>query len=118
MEGSTTGKPRELPVDAHLRLRRGWDQPATDKGLKFLAIKPVVLVISVCGFGLTVNCRLWTVDCQLVLTADHQVQATAFADGTRVWVNFGEKPFALKGVAILGPKSWKVVYPAGVKGGE
>jgi hypothetical protein len=41
------------------------------------------------------------------LTPDHRVQSTEFADGTKVWVNFGEKPYPLKNGAVLGPKSWK-----------
>jgi len=49
------------------------------------------------------------------LTADHTVQATVFADGTKVWVNFGEKAYRLKSGAVLGPKSWRVVYPKVVK---
>jgi len=45
------------------------------------------------------------------LTPDHRVQTTEFADGTKVWVNFGEKPFTLKDGTALAPKSWKAVYP-------
>jgi hypothetical protein len=45
------------------------------------------------------------------LTDDHQVQATAFADGTKVWVNFGAEPYSLQDGTLLGAKSCKVIYP-------
>ena len=43
------------------------------------------------------------------VTDDHQVQRTTFADGTEVWVNFGEKPYQLGDGTVLGAKGWKMV---------
>jgi hypothetical protein len=38
------------------------------------------------------------------LTADHMVQYTGFADGTRVWVNFGNKDFRLPDGRTVGSR--------------
>ena len=45
------------------------------------------------------------------LNEDHTVQKTEFADGTKVWVNFGEKPYKLEGGEELKAKSWKADFP-------
>ena len=43
------------------------------------------------------------------VTPDHEVQTTLFADGTKVWVNFGEKAYTLPDGTVLKDKGWKVV---------
>jgi len=45
------------------------------------------------------------------LTEDHTVQSTSFADGTKVWVNFGKKAYRLPDGGKLKPGGWKAVYP-------
>ena len=40
------------------------------------------------------------------LSDDGAVQATVFADGTRVIANFGDAPFVVDGVGEVGAKSW------------
>ncbi len=48
------------------------------------------------------------------ITEDRAVQKSAFADGTLVWVNFGEKPYALTVPSTVGrsaPPSATVVLP-------
>jgi hypothetical protein len=45
------------------------------------------------------------------VTADHTVQTSVFADGTRVWVNFGDKPYRLSNGEGLKPMGYKVYWP-------
>lgn len=45
------------------------------------------------------------------LTDDHTVQTTHFADGTRVWVNFGEKPYRFSNGTELKAMDFKASYP-------
>ncbi len=40
------------------------------------------------------------------ISADGAVQATVFADGTRVVANFGDAPFVVNGVGEIGAKCW------------
>lgn len=42
------------------------------------------------------------------LTGDHSVQATTFADGTRVVANLGQKTEEVPGVGRLAPEAWTV----------
>jgi hypothetical protein len=42
------------------------------------------------------------------LTGDHTVQYSEFADGTIVWVNFGDKSYAIDNDHVLGRKSYFV----------
>jgi len=47
------------------------------------------------------------------LTPDHTVQETRFADGTRVWANFGRKAYkVLPGVRVK-PRSFEALFPDG-----
>jgi hypothetical protein len=43
-----------------------------------------------------------------VLTEDGSVQATSFADGTRVVANYSPEPREVQGVGLLAPVSWQV----------
>jgi hypothetical protein len=40
------------------------------------------------------------------LSEDGAVQATTFADGTRVMANFADQPRAIDGMGEIGPKRW------------
>jgi hypothetical protein len=42
------------------------------------------------------------------ITEDHTVQFARFANGTRVWVNFGTRPYALPPGRVLGPSAYAI----------
>jgi hypothetical protein len=47
------------------------------------------------------------------LTEDHTVQSTLFADGTRVWANFGTKPYTFRKGIKVKPRSFRAEFPDG-----
>lgn len=46
------------------------------------------------------------------ITPDHAVQRTRFAEGTTVWVNFGETPYRLPDGTLLAPMGSRVTHSA------
>ena len=47
------------------------------------------------------------------LTPDHTMQSSAFADGTRVWANFGVKPCTVRKGVTVAPRSFRAEFPDG-----